>query len=229
MARFRFVVPKRYQAGLGQFIRLDSESQRRLLSALSRQKPTASMDNLISRAASGVENIDMDPNDVEELVGAITGIYLGLYVYDERPIPDAVEDILNQEEFAVSEDERERLKSYLTELFSIEALVITTKAVNLHIENEHTFINARVLTDVRSVFEGPSSEIQPETPVGAFILHTLKISYYQNGQSKDFYVALDTDDVSTLQDSLKRAGSKARGLESLLSAAGVHNLDTEEG
>ncbi len=222
----RFVVPRRYQAGLKRFLSLDDETQRAFIDALSRQEATANLGDLIQRAASEAENLDVD--DVEELTGAITGIYLGLYVYHERPIPGAVEDILNSQEFAVSEDERERVRTYLTDLLSIEALVTTTKAVNLRIENEHTFINARVLTDIRSVFDYSSSEAQPEVPVGAFIMHTLRISYYQDGQHKDFYVALDTADVSALQKTLKRADSKARGLESLLSAAGVRNLDAVE-
>lgn len=221
----RFVVPRRYQAGLKRLLSLDADSQRIFLDVLSRQKPTASVTSLVELAASGVEGIDS--NNVEELVSAITGIYLGLYVYDVRPIPDAVEGILNSPEYEVAEDERARFADYLTELFSIEALVTTTKAVNLRVENEHTFTNVRVLSDIRSVFHDAADD-EPEPPVGAFIKHTLKISYYQGGQLKDFYVALDAVDISTLQETLKRAESKTRELESMLSAAGVRNLDAEE-
>lgn len=221
----RFVVPGRYRAGLARLLGLDTKVQNDLLTTLSRHEPTASTNYLIERIVNEVEGIG--PEDAEELVGAIIGIYLGFQVYEGITVPDVVRDILSSKDLAAPEDRYEHLYRYLVDVFSIEALEITTKAVNVNIDHEHTFGNARILTDVRPVFRGASAETEAQTPAGALIVHTLKLSYYQNGQLEDFYIALDTDDVNRLRDVLDRADSKARGLESMLSAAGVPYFGVE--
>jgi len=82
----------------------------------------------------------------------------------------------------------------------------------------------RILTDVRPVFEPSAPEA---APAGAVIVHTLKISYRGDNSAKDFFVALDSEDVRQLTEQLERARSKAESLKSVLKAAEVPYIDAE--
>ena len=111
----------------------------------------------------------------------------------------------------------------LVRLLQLEAISVASRAASLQQEQEHTFCNARILTDIRPVF----GERTDQSPVGAVVLHTLKISYHHSRELKDFYVALDSDDVRTLQEVLSRAEEKAETLDSVLDSAKIANLSKE--
>ena len=51
-----------------------------------------------------------------------------------------------------------------------------------------------------------------DPPVATLITHTLKLAYYQDDESKDFYLALDEDDITELEEVLSRAKTKAATL-----------------
>ena len=78
------------------------------------------------------------------------------------------------------------LRDRLTRLLDIEALNIAAKATLLHLEHEHRFCTARILTDARPVY-GDDVETPPSTMV---IGHTLKISYHEADDVRDIYIAL---------------------------------------
>ena len=60
------------------------------------------------------------------------------------------------------------------------------------------------------------------------LLHNLRIRYGEDGDSKDFYAALDTSDIQALRIALDRAEKKARGLQEILESSKVTYLDVEE-
>jgi hypothetical protein len=81
-------------------------------------------------------------------------------------------------------------------------------------DNEHNFKFSKVLTDIRSVFD--SSEDKPLSD-GAVIIHNLKITYEDvDGRNKDFFLALDTDDIQQIQKTLEKATKKTTHLISKL-------------
>jgi len=65
-------------------------------------------------------------------------------------------------------------------------------------------------------------------PAGALIVHTLKLEYKQGNEEKDFYIALDTNDVKKLREQLDRAEQKAESIKLMLNQAQVSYLDVEE-
>jgi hypothetical protein len=119
-------------------------------------------------------------------------------------------------------ERRDIFKQRITRLLApSSSLAITARAVDVLTEHERIFTSARIITDIRSVFSDPS-----EKPSAAFIVHMLNIHYRQGREKKEFFVALDSDDIAKLKEVLDRAEKKAKSLATLLDASGIHTLDT---
>jgi hypothetical protein len=106
----------------------------------------------------------------------------------------------------------------LTMLLSIESVTIASKAASLKVEYERRFCSARVLTDARPIYGVDPSKM----PAAGMITHTLRISYHDNtSQLREFYITMDSDNITTLREVLDRADVKAKSLESVFAAAKV--------
>ena len=128
------------------------------------------------------------------------------------------------EEFPINEADREILKDRLTKLFVLKAsLGLTSKAVGLLTDAQHLFYTARILTDVRPIFNEEGDAVE-----ATVILHNLVLHYGENGDHKDFVVTLDTNDIEVLRDVLDRADRKAEALKPLLKRSEVAYLDMKE-
>lgn len=90
-------------------------------------------------------------------------------------------------------------------------------------EHEHVLCEPRVLTDLRPVFG------KNEEPAAGVIVHTMKIKYHEGayGPLKEFFVALNSEDIEELRDILDRATRKEESLRRLATEAGLRCLDLE--
>ncbi len=79
------------------------------------------------------------------------------------------------------------------------------------------------MTDIRPIF-GPDPENEPESAV---IVHTLKISYHEGRQIKEFFLALDPEQVDELIGVLERASLKSESLKRMLAGTDVSYIDGE--
>ncbi|MBL7988360.1 MAG: hypothetical protein JNJ94_09890 [Chlorobi bacterium] len=116
-----------------------------------------------------------------------------------------------------------KLKGHLLRLLSIRPFENWAKADTLLHEHGHIFHTARILTDIRPVFDETAEEL-----VGAVIVHMLKIRHSENREIKEFYVALDTQDIDDLRNTLDRASKKAERLKAMLSASNTPYYYPEE-
>lgn len=104
-----------------------------------------------------------------------------------------------------------------------KTLGITSKALSILQEHERTFHDARVLTDIRPVFEAGS-----EGPPEAFVVvHELKIAYYEGQQLRHFYVALEAQDLQVLMGQVKRAMNKEGLIRPMLTQGNLTVLRTQ--
>jgi hypothetical protein len=113
-----------------------------------------------------------------------------------------------------------RLERDIARLLDVSnSLLITNKAAMLISEHEHAFCseNTRVISDIRAIF--PSGEIT--SPAGAVIIHMLKLAYHQGDDDKEFYIALDEEDLRILRDSLDRAIAKEKRLREVIKSSKV--------
>jgi hypothetical protein len=83
-------------------------------------------------------------------------------------------------------------------------LKLTTKAIELLSENENVYLDSRILSDVRLVF---NDSLENENRC-ALILHNLKLSFQSNNEEKEFYLSLDKNDLLKLKEVVERAIEK---------------------
>lgn len=220
-------VPRRYQVGFAKIRDLDDTSAHELLTALQKLPSTVDPASLSSAIATAVNTIAA--SDIEEIVPAILQIY-SIREVSEESVPEVAEGIARGMEEVVSrrlkssEEQRDSFQARLAELLSINSLSVIVRAGGLFFENEHSLRQTRIITDIRPVFE---QEHRQAPPKGAVIVHTLKVSYWADGEAKDFFVALDSGDIRKLLEQLEWADSKAESLKAVLDAAQVPYIDAE--
>lgn len=219
-------IPRENEKGLKKLNTLNDDAIRELVSALRDVSPVLSSVGLSSKVASKIDTVPR--SDIDEIVGVLLPIYL-LRERQEISTPEIAEDVCqamdrsNDEELRLSGQNRDRFKRHLIELLDVESVRVGAKGLEVLFENQHSFIGARVVTEVRPIF-GSNLE---DTPTGALIVHMLKLTYQERGQEKDFFIALDATDVSTLRDTLDRADTKANTLKAFLERTRVSYVDPE--
>jgi len=201
-----------------------------LLSVLQEATPTLARStfttSLITRLQKHVKN-------PQALVGALFSLYL-VRARANESIPEFLEEL--HRAFVSSDDPNlnppgydwSTFKERMAVLLGYEKTIgITAKALGVMTEHEHVYCAAgtRVLSDLRPVFASEPDSM----PDAAVIVHSLKLVYHEEGKTREFFVALDTDDLRHLGKLLKRAERKAKGLQLLLRAANVPCLDPEDG
>ena len=113
----------------------------------------------------------------------------------------------------------DRIKSLLS--FD-KTMAVTAKAFDVMTEHARTFCRARILSDIRPVFTNLD-----EFASAAVIIHNLQIGFHEGGtgEHKEFYVALDTNDIQNLKEVIERAEKKTVALEAILNTSKVPYLE----
>ncbi|MGD1156428.1 MAG: hypothetical protein ABSA41_11420 [Terriglobia bacterium] len=222
-------VPSKYVAGMSAIIALSEDSVEELIAALSKIATSINLKAITSETAANVKSISKQ--DVGRIVRAIVSLYAARSYSGNPPVPvdEFVDDLLQalgesgRKELQFPPQDKERIKARFGRLLNVEAFIVGAKALNLQYEHGNTFCAVRILTDARPVY-GQDPKLPPKTVV---IIHTLKVSYHQESSAalKEFYVAMDAEDISKLKDALDRAQSKAVSLKSLLDLTGVLVLE----
>ena len=218
-------VPDAYQSGVDALVRVTDAQYTQLLSALKSAKPALFSSGLASQVSPSIDGLK--PREVREIIGTLVAMYgvrarLNVSTSEFASGISAGVDDFEDTEF--SEKDKARLAERLNELLGIEKpLGITAKANDVLTEHEHTFCDVRIMTDIRPVFQADLTL----PPSEAVIAHTLKIGYHQDKEHKEFYVALDSDDIQRLKLAIERAELKEQGALSLLNKADVLYLGAE--
>jgi hypothetical protein len=228
----RIQIPKKYRYGIEKIITLDSAVFDNLIDALKNSNPSFHLKNLADTVSlkikeKEIENLTKD--DLLNILDAIVSLY-PLQTYSSLTIEDLAsslgEAVAELEDFPnVTEEQKKIFEARITTLLSINgALDVASKVGELLLEYDHLFLSSRIITDIRPVFDSDLNKI----PAGALIVHTLKLEYKQGNEEKDFYIALDTNDVKKLREQLDRAEQKAESIKLMLNQAQVSYLDVEE-
>lgn len=199
-----------------------------LISVLEEQTPTVNRLDLRLRIGERITSIPT--NELDKVMETLLSLYalrddMGLSIPDfVEIIGDTINESDNERLRFADDMERSHFDASLARLLGAESLDIAARATDLQYEHERTFHGfARVLTDVRPVF-GMNPE---DLPRGAVIAHTLKISYHENRDIKEFFIALDTDQLDELIGVLARASLKAESLKRFLGETEVPYIDAE--
>src|ERR1019366_7687810 len=68
-------------------------------------------------------------------------------------------------------------RARLASLLSVESMTLSARAAEIQHDYDKVFASASIISDIRSVFAISSVE-----PVGAMIVHNLKLTYFEEGR-----------------------------------------------
>jgi len=217
-------IPESQKGGLIKLLSLSDKSLEEMISAFEQVSPHFFPEDLSIEVASKIKGVP--PGDIAEILDTILSLYFSGFHHDMPPeqlagnVIDAMLET-RMEEFQLSNEKQEWFKERLIRVFKIETLLVVAKALGVLQDNEKTFCGARILTDIRPVF-GSDTGVAPKAAV---IVHMLNISFHQEGEVKEFFVAMDTADVQILKEVLDRADLKSETLKSVVEKTGVKYLD----
>jgi hypothetical protein len=190
-----------------------------LFTQLDAAAPALSSGGLIQRLRAPSREVA-----VEWSAAVVATVGLRILVDQQGAPPEVVGSAVSAElrrlkltEPAVGDLFTERLNRLLT----LRSIVFTSKAFDLATEHEHPFGQARILTDIRAIFE-PQDELLKTG--AALIVHVLKL---RDRHGEEFYTALGPSDLRDLQSVISRAQQKEEQLRNRLTTAGVQCLDDE--
>jgi hypothetical protein len=212
-------IPERYRPGLVRLNTLSLETVKALADALAKAPSTQKeLIAVIERVAK------LKLEDAERVMTSLRSLYLfraSAEVSVEDFVPVLIEAMQSTgiQELTVSDSEKPLLAAKLTSLLGLSTLERSSKIEQLKSDHQTIFYDAKILTDVRPVFDEPK-----EAPIGAVITHTLKIICHEAGEHKEFYFSMDAEDVRTLHKIADRASDKLASLQGLLKSTNIPDL-----
>jgi hypothetical protein len=168
----------------------------------------------------------LSPGDAELVKESLDAMY-AVRAYHDVELEEFVGDISDAFKFnkELPPEKEPDFRQRLLRILDIAPLRVTAKAILLHGEYERDFCTARILTDIRPIYDngvkGP--------PSGAIIMHTLKLTYHEgaSGELSEMYLAMGSDDIVELQRVLMRAIDKVTGLRGVLEAGKIRYIDPQ--
>lgn len=216
----RLNIPARDRDGLTKLLALRADSFDQLVAALQALPATLDLPSLLTERLSVKE---VSKTELDQITSAVLSVCLVRWLHDvtlEKFIKDLSEAIVSFNPSGASEESTRRLHT----LLNVEPLQVAAKALTIFTDYQRTLYGSKVLTDVRYVFRSNPDE----EPYGAVIVHLLKLSYHEDGDHKEFFVAMDGEDVVRLKAVLKRADAKTKTLRSKLDAAQTKYLGSTD-
>ena len=199
-------IPDQHKKAFGDYISLDSQTRKEILDFLQKQEllgsgPTELFNKSKEHFHEKIESIQ----DLFDAFFTITRTYFSLGTEEGQRFLDDVSDaILALADYDLEID----LKSELNSLIS-SSLGVTSKIFDLLLESEKSYINSKIITDIRPVFnEDLSKEIK-----AAVIVHNLSIKYRNiDNTSSTIIVTMDEEDLRQLNAQIDRALKKEKSL-----------------
>lgn len=207
-------IPERYASGLAKVKNLSESDVQEVVLALERAA-TGTRKEILSLVSPALPSFSS--NDTREIVETLRSLYraqIGMDVPVEQFVPGliaAVSQSDNRELQTTDPSELVRLEGTLKKLLGVRRLWMVSKARDLQTEYESTFCDARIVTDMRPVFDADVKE----SPVGFALTHSLKLEYHHHDEHTAIYISMDKGDIETLLLVLERAKQKASTLSEL--------------
>ena len=215
-------VPAGYRLGFSKIKRLRPADFEAVATALENSPMVGGLKELASAVLQQVPSLKR--NDIELILRSLFS--LSVFLADEEtPLSENLSSLSSamqatgNTDLALSEDEKVEFERRLDRLLRINAVSVAAKVQRLRLDYSNIFEDAKILTDVRPIFDKPENR-----PIGCAIAHVLRITYHEGGGHKEFYVALDADDIQSVKKVLERAEAKASSLKSVLQAAALPDL-----
>ena len=215
-------LPEPARVALKSLMLLDGYVFQDLISTLKSAAPSLYDSDYIQKLTPTINTLSQEV--AQELIEALYNLSRMYFAYDlsVSQIAEDIADTVEQDtDGLLTPESRQLLVERLISLLNLDVFRLGAKANDLLFEYEHALLKAKIITDIRPVF----GDDVTSSPLGAVIVHNLKIEYQADGERKEFFVAIDTRDTQLLIDLLVRAQSKADNLKALLAVANVRHID----
>jgi hypothetical protein len=178
-------------AALGGIFTIRRSELRRIIVEVAGEEPAVRVRRVLTGLSFAIRTRDLAPGDLFEAIGSALS-----------------SEGLKEEDLLLWHECRPILET----LVSLPAVVLTTKARDLAEDFERAMTNARILTDIRPVYD------DSDNVVGAEVIQTLRIEYDSrtDGNTGTTSFALDLEDIKKLQNACVRAITKAESATKLL-------------
>jgi hypothetical protein len=215
-------LPAQYTQLLRLLQSLESAEYKSLHRAISKADQYSDWTDLARRILT--QNVDRLSAD--ELIGMLMSINIGI-LKNRSSVGEIVGDMVTSyrryEKPTVQDIQAATLEKRLVELVTDAKVIrLQSKLIDVASAQERIFREGRIFTDIRAVF--PDTETV-EAPLGAVILHTLRLRFHEDGAMKTIFVCLDDSDLDDLQKQIARAREKSVELSKVISKADLRRLN----
>jgi len=216
-------IPERYEPGLITLASLRADQVAELVSALNAAKPVSEFSAFADAVHSQLKN--WKRSDVYNIIR--TCYSLAIQIADEEmsanELASQVAELMRasgRDRLAIPEDAKQQFVGSLALLIGIDSIKLASKAYGLRRDHERWLCDVKIITDLRPVFADVHQK-----PTSVIVGHTLKLGYHEDGEHREFYVALDGSDVAALKKALQRAEDKESSLRNLVVDSGLKEFD----
>lgn len=215
----RVSVPEPIRAILARITGIPNGEFRTLVEALNAVPPSLRASKLTDQIRASLPKEIPDLGEIIQAVTSMNVARLNIAMPQDEFLREVAASIARD---GVKGFDPSLFESRLLELLSVEAISLSGRAEYVQHQYEGFFTSARILSDIRTIFDESGS-----SPLGAVIVHNLKISYFRNGEYQEAFFALDNADLETMRKSLDRAELKTASLEAIIKKAGLKYLESK--
>lgn len=215
-------IPLPFRSGFAKIRKLAPVELDSLVAALEAAPRSGGLKELASAVVRQMPALGRD--DVAEILRTLFSLSV-LVTDEETPLAEniarltAAMQATGSPDLALSAEEQVEFERRLQRLLLLKTVVLLSKVRRLELDYPKTFHDAMILTDLRPVFEKPE-----DAPVACTISHTLKITYHEDGDHKEFHVVLDSGDLEMIKKAILRAEAKTSSVKSFLKGANLPDL-----
>jgi hypothetical protein len=218
-------IPERYRAGVAGLGAMPESAFNDFFTALASGISGEDMSSVVGQLEGSFLSLRDNP-DLPEILAAVRSlqsVYKGSHTQVET-FPSEIADALSHDapELAKGIDLK-KLSERIEKAVGSPLISITSEKIkSLRSEIERGYCKARILTDLRAAFSDDPST----TPTAMTVLHTLRIRYHDDlRRHREFYIAMDSEDLADLKDAIERAQQKSKTLEAFLGKANCRMLE----
>lgn len=198
-------IPNEVVDGFNLIIKLSKKSVKQISEYLSAVKITSDPNNIFENLDKFIGK-ELKINNSTQLVKTIASFIILLnensYIKVAENLSNSFKELhspqINSKDFTSL---RNNLEQILKASVNLELSIKSNKLLR---ENRNVYQTSKVLSDIRIVF---NKDINAKNR-RAVIVHNLHISYRTDRKNKNFFIALDLEDLNSLQDQIERAIEK---------------------
>lgn len=214
-------VPSQHRQALARLPRLSEDSFQTLLEVVRRPWEANDRASLIERLQASVS--ELDHASADRLVAALLSAHITMDRYRWSPEETATRILEGAPDSSSFEDDAASLRARLLELLKTINLLRIAKPMSMLMANERIYHEARMVTDIRPVFD----DVQRE-PLSYVLVHNLQLEYHDSEGVKTAYFALDSSDLDNLQKVLERERLKLETIRSTIQQSVIPLFEPED-